>query len=152
MARISEKTPRFRTKTQICKDVAAVLRTSLHYGTKFAVLAEVVWVWSEFDGKYDGCRYWSSAALQVRESNQKLIHEHVVPKSVIIKRLMNLSKPSSKNVNDVLQHFCIGVVVTAEEDQRLNRLGLRAKMPEGWNGKNPWARYAKAKIKVEIAY
>ncbi|MCZ2128631.1 MAG: hypothetical protein LC099_12805 [Anaerolineales bacterium] len=71
-----------------------------------------------------------------------------MPKNIIIDRLVNLSAPSSKSVEGVLQRFCIGVVVTAEEDQRLNKLGLRAKMPEGWNGVDPWARYAEAKIEV----
>ena len=148
MACISITNPRFRTKSQICADVSSVLGASLHYGTKFAVLAEVVWVWSEFNGKYVGCKYWSLAAWKVRESDQKWIHEHVVPKSVIIERLMALSAPTFQAVNDVLQRFCIGVVVTHEEDQRLNKLGLRAKMPEGWDGEYPWARYKAANIEV----
>jgi len=52
------------------------------------------------------------------------------------------------DIKNILRRFCIGAVVTAEEDQTLNKLGLRAKMPEGWDGKYPWARYRVAKIEI----
>jgi hypothetical protein len=70
-----------------------VLQSSLSYGTKHAVLAEVVWVWSEFDGKYTGCPHWSRAAAAAREAGEKarsFVHEHVVPKRIIIERLFAL--------------------------------------------------------------
>jgi hypothetical protein len=148
MPRIPESNLRFRTKEQICADVSTVLRSSLHYGTKYAVLSEVTWVWSEFNGKYVGCKYWSKAAWRLRGGDEKLVHEHLVPKKEIIGQLVQLKNPSPESVREVLERFCIGVVVTAEEDQRLNKLGLRAKMPEGWDGQDPWARYVVAKIKV----
>ena len=32
-------------------------------------------------------------------------------------------------------------LVTKAEDRRLVEAGLRFKMPEDWNGEDPWARY-----------
>ncbi len=152
MPRISETNPRFRSKAQICADVATILETSLHYGTKFAVLAEITWVWSEFDGKYSGCQYWSPAAWKLRNSGAKLVHEHLVPKSVIIDRLMSLKKPSRSSVKKILETLCIGVVVTTDEDRSLNALGLRSKMPDDWDGKNPRARYEMAGLEIHDAH
>ena len=43
------------------------------------------------------------------------------------------------------------VFVTEEENQRLNDLGLKNDMRDDWDWKNdsPFARYEKAKIKVD---
>ena len=69
MARISDKNDRFRTKKQISNDIVVILSAGVEYGTKFAVLSEVVWVWSEFYGKDEGCPWWSTGAL--KEQDQK---------------------------------------------------------------------------------
>jgi len=44
--------------------------------------------------------------------------------------------------------LCIGAVVTRAEDQRLNSLGLRSRMPAGWDGMDPFARYRVAGIEL----
>jgi len=146
MARISPSNARYRDKPTICRDVAVILRADLSYGTKYSVVSEVTWVWSEFNGKLEGCRYWSEAALAA--SGAPLIHEHVVPKSVIISRLFALSEPTPDAVKDVLEQLCIGVVVTKHENLPRNALGLRSVMPADWCGANPWARYEAAGITV----
>lgn len=147
MARISTSNDRYRSHETICRDVSQVLRADLSYGTKYAVVSEVTWVWSEFNGKLKGCRYWTESALAA-SPDTSLVHEHVVPKSVIISRLFELSEPSPGDVKNVLEKLCIGVVVTKEEDLRLNALGLRSAMPTNWCGSDPWARYQLAGIAV----
>lgn len=142
MARIPDTNPRFRTKKEISTDGAFVLSSpGLNWGTKYAVLAEAIWAWSEFDGKTDGCRYWSQKARHAKKSGGKLIHEHVVPTSVIIEKLRKLRSPSPASVGRVLSKFRIGAVITDDEDKKLNAHGLRSKMPSGWDGKYVWARY-----------
>ena len=146
MPRIPETNRRFRTKDDICRDVAFILDAPVSFGTKFAVLADVVWVWSEFHGKLDGCPYWSMAARALRFERKKLMHEHVVPKRIVMEKLLGLAPATSDSVREVLDRYCIGVVVTREEDVRLTKLGLRSEMPDGWDGEDPWARYSKAGI------
>ena len=146
MAGISPSNPRYRDRATICRDASIVLFSDLSYGTKYAVVSEITWVWSEFDGKLKGCRYWSERALAA--SGEPLIHEHVVPKSVIISKLFELSEPSQDAVEHALEKLCIGVVVTREEDLRLNALGLKSSMPSDWCGANPWARYELAGVSV----
>jgi hypothetical protein len=146
MPRIPNKNPRYRTKSELCRDIADVLNSSLHYGTKYAVLSEATWVWTEFDGKYEGCEYWSEAAWKLQGQQRMLVHEHVVPKSIVIQWLLKLSTPTADSVNQLLESYCKGAVLTREEDARLNGLGLRSKMPSGWDEKDVWARYTSAGI------
>ncbi|MDR9500401.1 MAG: hypothetical protein RI601_01255 [Desulfurivibrionaceae bacterium] len=149
MAKISEKNPRFRAKEAICNDLAQILSTDLSYGTKFAVVSEITWVWSEFDGKHKGCKYWSSKALTSGLPNRELVHEHIVPKRVLISSIINEIENTPDEIHEYLERFCIGVVVTKDEDALLNDAGLRSKMPAHWNGSDPWARYNEVGIRVE---
>ena len=59
MGRTSKSNPRYRTKSELCDDIAFVLNSSLHYGTKYAVFDNAMWDWTQFEGKYKGCECWS---------------------------------------------------------------------------------------------
>jgi hypothetical protein len=147
MARIVETNPRFRTKVQICSDVACVLNAQLSWGTQFAVLAEAFWVWSEFDGKYSGCRFWSVNAWKQQHELRSLRHDHAIPKKVLVERLIQLRGDATEtSVHKVLESWCFGVVITKAEDDRLTSFGLRARMPSDWDLADPWARYRHAGI------
>jgi hypothetical protein len=149
MARIPEKSPRFRTKERISQDIAVILSLPhLSYGTKHVVLADAVWVWSEFYGKYDGCPYWSIAAKQAN-SIKDLCHEHVVPKRYIIERLLALSPATAEDVYRILSVYCIGAVVTREEDRQLTKAGFRSSMPDDWDTIEVWIRYRLSGIQME---
>ena len=151
MARISPKNIRYRTKEIICRDVSFILRCNeLHPGTKLAVVDQVFWVWSEFDGKHAGCRYWSKEAIDSGLKNKGLVHEHLVPRKIVREMLLNLTDPTPEAIQSIFERYCIGVVVTQKEDARLNELGLRSKMPSDWDNKNIFARYESAGIDVII--
>lgn len=151
MARISTKNIRFRPKDVICRDVSHVLRSSdLHIGTKLAVIDQIFWVWSEFDGKYAGCKYWSKAATESGLKNKGLVHEHLIPRKIVREMLLKLDNPSPEAVYDILDRYCVGVVVTKAEDTRLNQLGFNSEMPINWDHQNLWARYEAAGIEVPL--
>lgn len=155
MAPISPKHLRYRTKRQIAQDVAFVLNAPLTYGTKFAVLADAAWVWTEFHGKYDGCPYWSELAIQLRRAQPKakLTHEHVVPKKVVINVLFALQSPTPATAFDLLSTFLIGVVITRQEHDLLN-VEDGSSMPAAFadpahaDYRDPWLRYKKHDIRV----
>lgn len=44
-------------------------------------------------------------------------------------------------VGDVLTRWCVGAVVTTEDDRRLDQAGLRQKMPADRDQRDPFARY-----------
>jgi hypothetical protein len=149
LGRISEKNERYRTKAEICRDVSLVLSDErLHRGTKYAVVDQVLWVWSEFDGKHTGCKYWSKAARASGSKREGLIHEHLVPRDIVRKKVFGLRNPTPAAVRRTLTTWCVGVVVTKAEDDRLNELGLRQAMPESWDKRDKWARYKAAKIEI----
>lgn len=147
MAKVPDSNSKYLSKGVICRDVAEILSSpTLHFRTKYAVLKNVAWAWSEFQGKYDGCPYWSEAALACERTKRKLIHEHAVPKSVLIKMLFEIKNPTPKSVEDILSRYCVAVVVTKDEDRLLSKAGLRSKMPADWDGSDLWARYRKVGI------
>ena len=149
MARISPKNIRYRTKGEIARDVSYILSCDeLHMGTKLAVVDQVFWVWSEFDGKYKGCRYWSAKARNSKPEKGGLIHEHMVPRKIVREKLLELTKPTPQLVEELLNKWCVGVVVTKKEDNKLNELRLGSRMPDGWDGENPKARYLAAGIDI----
>ena len=148
MARIAEKNPRFRTKEVISRDIATILSLDLHHGTTHAILAEVMWVWSEFDGKYSGCRFWSIAARQC-QGIKDLRHEHIVPKRYIIQSLKALMDPTPEDVYSIMSTYCIGAIVTKTEDTRLTDAGFKSCMPSSWDCKDVWIRYRLAGIEME---
>lgn len=151
MPRIANKNPRFRTKVELCRDIAFVLNSPVKYGTKYAVLVDATWTWTEFEGKYVGCEHWSEAAWKIQGQQNLLVHEHVMPKSLVIQRLLDLSPNATEDsVNQLLTAYCKGAVITREEDARLNGHGLRAKMPHDWDEKDVWARYKFAGIVLRI--
>ncbi len=150
MARIPEKSPRYRSKSQICEDLAHVLNTTVSWGTQHAVIAEALWVWSEFDGKYQGCKNWSEGAWAARLNTKVLRHDHAVPKKILIEHLTKLiGKATSNSVCEILERLCIGVVITKDEDELLTRQGLRSKLPDG--KLDPWSRYRRAGIIIRRA-
>lgn len=135
---------RARSRNQLKADTTVALGSALSLGSKYALFDNILWTWSEFDGKYKGCRWWSEQALQVGES---LRHEHAIPRRVLIERLLTLPNPTEAEVAQVLCQYCVGVVVTLAEDRRLSSLGLRQRMPPDWDGVDVWARYHVAGIR-----
>lgn len=146
MARISDKNARYRSKAELVRDLAFVLNSDLKYGTKYAVLHEITWVWTEFFGKHKGCPWRSKASLEV-EKYADLIHEHVIPRKIIISHLIGyVGELTEAYVDEYLETHCIGVLVTKEEDQRLRDAKLGSAMPDDWDGVNVWARYQAVSI------
>ena len=154
MARVSQKHPSYRTKEIIARDVAFVLNAPLSYGTQQAVLNNAAWTWTEFDGKVEGCRYWSVEASgrklvslhkQVSALKAKVasgdsvdlralkrincIHEHAVPRKVFCQIIRQIITPSAENVFEVCERLLQAAIVTDEEDKRLCESTLRQMMP-----------------------
>ena len=102
MAEIPSNSRRYRSKEEIAKDLAFILTARVSYGTRFAVLKDAMWVWTEFNGKYEGCAFWTPLAMAKYAMNRKqkgkkiagLRHEHIVPKRVVMEMLEELNPPT----------------------------------------------------------
>jgi hypothetical protein len=105
------------------------------------------WKWTTRHGKYSGCRYWSERALQQCQDSgdSGLRHEHVVPRAEVARRLDTLlaGGAGAVELQEWLGRMCLGCVLTEEEDDQLGGR-LTSRMPDGWDGVDPWARYRQA--------
>lgn len=151
---------KFRTKEQMLEDVyVAFTKTDLSNGAKVSILNDVLWQYTHYYGKYVGCPLWSQKAIVAynnlnanKNFDEIFIHEHVVPKDIIRKRLISLyseSKLSKEIIKTIIEKCLIGVVILKEEDKVLDRTNLRKKMPpylegkplEDYSEEDVWSRY-----------
>jgi hypothetical protein len=150
--------PRYRTKDEIAQDVSFALKSKLSPAAKYAVLKDAMWTWTELEGKYKGCQYWTPLAFALHHANRKakkkpgsgLRHEHIVPKSVVYEILCGLEHPTRKAVFQICDKLLIGVVVTVPEDLMLNQ--FRSTMPPEFHDPaspdhlDPWLRYKRCNV------
>jgi hypothetical protein len=117
------------------------------------VLNELIWKLSEADdnertGKYVRCDTWSEEARKVYDgkSDKKFIFEHVVPRRVIVQKLLGAKDRSE--ISDALK-WIRTCVVLKEEDVKLREYDKNNKdqagefeKPDDW-----WKRYTGCEIK-----
>lgn len=75
--------------------------------------------------------------------------EHVVPLKVIVDLLLKIKQPTNRKVRNILKKFYRVCIVTVHEHQQLTDAGLRSKMPDDWDGADPFARYKVVGIDVD---
>ncbi len=84
---------------------------------------------------------------EAKDKAIKLIVDHAVPLAVIVKWLfepgVDLSRESIRN--HLKRWYCLGLL-TNDDDEGLNRLGLRSRMPANWDGNDLIARYRETGI------
>ena len=121
------------------------------------LLGRNIWKYSEAFGKFKGCPFWSVNAynqflLMKKEKKSKveceknLRHEHVYPQILLIKKLKELKKPKLNVLEKLFKEYAIATVVTKDENNLLNKAGLRTSTI---SDNNIWFRYKNVKIKVK---
>jgi len=82
---------------------------------------------------------------------KEVVHEHVFPHSILLKKLLSLNPLTNENIMSVLQKYYVICAITKDEDKRLNAAGLRSKMPDGWNDNDSvFARYEHEEVGISI--
>ena len=157
--RFKKSDKRFRTRQQIAADVATILNADVTFGTKWSMIDKAMWAWTVFDGKFIGCPRWTQMAILryvdcggKRGWKKHLRHEHIVPRSVVSKLVLDLPSPTAASVFDLFTQLVIGCVVDRTEDAVLNK--YRSSMPAEFDDpahadyRNPWLRYERCGITV----
>ncbi len=107
-----------------------------------ALREPIFFLWERRSGsKIEIARFRSKAAIGLRPGRGELIYEHAVPFKYLQRELLSLSPVTERAVADTLKKFGTVVLVTKAEDANLNRAGFRSRMPPGWDGTDPLARY-----------
>ena len=117
--------------------------------------------------KIVGQRYWTKDAMEKYKKNNKeekdyrivdgLIHEHAVPRNIIKQKIIDNLESTDlyddeciNKVFNIIRDLSKSVVITKDEDKKLNKAGRRQKMPENWDGKDWKARYRLEDKEIEI--
>ena len=91
--------------------------------------------------------YRSTAARDLKRKD--VIHEHVVPHSIVMNKLLALDPLTFESVMSLIKKYYVICAITKEEDKQLNAAGLRSKMPKDWESdNNVFARYEAVEISV----
>lgn len=90
---------------------------------------------------------WQKNELAGKNSKSGIIIEHAVPRLEIYSVLNRAKRLTKKTISDILDQMLVRVAVTKEEDVKLNKLGLRQRMPENWADNDVLARHREAKIR-----
>jgi len=114
--------------------------------------------------KIVGQRYWTKEAMETYIANNKekkhykivdgLIHEHAVPRKIIKEKIIDILEKNNDSNYDkcideiwsIISSLSKSVVVTKEEDKKLDNEKLRQNMPVDWNDKDWDARYKESDI------
>ena len=93
-------------------------------------------------------KFRSPNTIGVRRGDGTLRYDHAVPFKYLQSELLRLSDVTVTAVREVLERHGGTVLITNEEDERLNKAGLRNTMPTGWDGIDPLARYKAVSIEL----
>lgn len=122
------------------------------------LLGRNIWKYSEAFGKFKGCPFWSVNAYNQfllmkkqkkskAECEKNLRHEHVYPQILLIKKLKDLKKPTSKILEKLFKEYAIATVVTKDENNLLNKARLRISTI---SDNNIWLRYNNKDVEIKI--
>ncbi|AUX35490.1 uncharacterized protein SOCE836_076830 [Sorangium cellulosum] len=112
-----------------------------------AMMHCLLWSWTAdaydaYDGELarDGFKYdfgqlrhtqEAHAQFIMRRSTSKLVHEHAIPRKVLVRQLLSHELEESL-VTALLEEYCFGVIVTAAQDSDALGEALRSEMPSDW--------------------
>jgi hypothetical protein len=124
------------------------------------LLGRNIWKYSEAFGKFKGCPFWSVNAYNQfllmkkqkknkAESEKHLRHEHVYPQILLIKKLKDLKKPTFNILEKLFKEYAIATVVTKDENNLLNKAGLRTSTI---SDDNIWLRYNNKNVEIKIKH
>jgi hypothetical protein len=110
-----------------------------------------LWDSRERGSKDDRAKFRSRAAVGLKRGGGKLQTDHAIPFKYLQVNLLALTDVTADSVRaalEKLEKFTITVLITEEENRRLNARGYRSAMPDDWDGIDPLARYKAVGIEV----
>ncbi len=107
-----------------------------------------LWECRESKNKEHVAKSRSRASLGIGFGTGELVYDHSVPFKYLQAELLALSEVTVETVATALSRYRAGVLITKEEDARLNAAGYRSKMPKGWDGADHFARYKAVGIEI----
>lgn len=114
-----------------------------------ALREPVHFLWERRKGsKICAAKFRSRAAKGLSFGKGELIYDHAIPFKYLQDKLLNFWGVKTHLIRNLLDKFCVTVLITKKENRRLNARGYRNRMPEDRNRLNPLARYRAVGIKI----
>lgn len=150
-------------KKKVSEFLEAVFTQNVDEYISTMVLKRMLWSVTEHDEKgrdikYLGQKYWSVEAIRHYKKNNVgrknkdfsgLRHEHSIPRNIIEKEILNLKEKNSQSIFEILDRKAYSVIITADEDRKLQEKGLVKRMPEDCrDASDVFARYKATGIEI----
>ncbi|SDJ86037.1 hypothetical protein [Sediminibacillus albus] len=159
MARLSKNNRKYMSKPDMIKSLVKIYelysRSEVPLANVHILLDHFLWGWTEFEGKYKGCKWWSENAynqfINSKKETAGLIHEHVVPRNVIRVKFLEMldNGCNEEELYRFLYQYLFACIITKEEDHLLRNSGFKNQLGQELHKETIWYRYEQAKIKVK---
>ena len=115
-----------------------------------ALREPIHFLWERRHGtKVQSAKYRSRSALMLKYGNSEIVYDHAVPFKYLQAELLALRTVSAFTVRDLLVKYDTIVLISKDENERLNLAGYGSAMPSGWEyGDDPLARYNETNIEI----
>lgn len=154
-----------KNKQNIASTIDILFKNNIPEYLRKMLIARLIWAATENSDegvkmKYIGQPFWSANAIKLVHENLSnglkwdfdLRHEHAVPKIEIINMIYNLKIKCFDAIYNILNTFAHAVVITKDEDNILNKNGLKSKMSyticNNNEIENVFSRYIFCKINI----
>lgn len=131
-----------------CQHVKLMDMPSRCYSKALREPIHFLWERRENRQKIQVPKFRSKSAVGLSFGKREVIYDHAIPFRGLQKELLQLDPVTPEAVFEILSKYETIVLITAEDERRLRRVGLSSKMPDGWDGKDALARYKAAEIEV----
>ena len=106
-------------------------------------------LWESYGrSKHASARYRSRGSIGENVGRADLIYDHAIPLTLVLNELQAVEELRPENIQPILDRRLAAALITMDENKRLTSLGLRSRMPDGWDGVDQLARYRAAGIEV----
>lgn len=114
-----------------------------------ALREPVFFLWEKHGRSKEGsAKYRSQSSVGHTFGKREVVYDHAVPFRYVQEALLNLDVVDSQAVRNVLARWVVAAIITRDEDRALSAAGLGRRMPDGWDGENPLARYEQVGIEI----
>ena len=122
----------------IAKFISASPSYHLSKSTEISLEKEKI----NFQKRYKRSRFYG------KSKSPSYVYEHSIPCSLVRRKLMKVKNDFESHLKVLIQAGPV-VMITREEDEKLNSYGLKSVMPQGWEwGYDTFDRYKKVGIEI----
>jgi hypothetical protein len=115
-----------------------------------ALREPVHFLWERrFGSKMRAAKYRSIGARGLKFGTGNLVYDHAIPFRFLQQKLMSWDPDGGEALEAILARYDTVVLISKEENAKLNSAGLGRTMPDGWDKTEPLARYRAVGIELE---